>query len=220
MNTIRTLSNISYNTPPFFEGVIASLVKNGVIDYAYWILHQPDIDEQKPHIHFVFRPSKRIDTARFREAFFEYESGNTKPLCPTTKFFATNSMDDWLLYAVHDRSYLISKGQKRNISYAFDDIKSTDPDALRFDWNNIDRTKYERLQFLEQAIEEGTPYYRLVQSGLIPIGQRAQYEQQYNAILKYSFDEISHRVRSHEEPTEDVYQQFELVLDDDNSIVF
>lgn len=182
MQTIKTISNIAYNTIDHFEGVIMDLLQRGVIEWAYWISHEPDKDELKPHVHFVLKPSRRLDTAVLRKEFLEYDPRNPLPLCCTMKWNFTNSMDDWLLYVVHDPAYLVSKGQLRNITYSFEDLRATDYDALRMDWNAIDRTKFERLHFLEKAIEENTPFSVLVQQGIIPISQRAQYEAQYRAL--------------------------------------
>lgn len=187
MQTIKTISNISYNTIDHFEGVVTDLIRRGVIEWCYWIQHRPDKDDTKEHIHFVLKPSRRVDTASLRKEFLEKDLTNPLPLCCTTKWNYTNSMEDWLLYAVHDVAYLTSKGQFRREHYDFDDIRSTDPDALRNDWNMIDRTKYERLHFLYTAVEKQIPFALLVQDGVIPIPQRAQYEAQYNALLRLKY---------------------------------
>ena len=47
MQTIRTLSNISYNTDTYFEAKIQSAVKNGVVEGCYWIRHKAEEDEEK-----------------------------------------------------------------------------------------------------------------------------------------------------------------------------
>lgn len=199
MQTKRVISNISYNTPAYFENRVQALIDNKVIDWCYWIKHQPDTDETKEHIHFVLRPSSRLDTTDLRTFFNEIDLSNpSKPLTCTTKWMFTNSMDDWLLYAVHDQYYLASKGQNRNIKYEFSDISSTDQDALRADWNAINRMKYERLRFLMDAVENETPFAVLVQFGLIPIAQRSQFEYQYNALKSLVDSGQANRFLSHE----------------------
>lgn len=191
MQTIRTISNISYNTIDHFQGVIYDLLRRGVIEWAYWICHKADTDETKDHIHFVLKPSKRLDTALLRKEFMEIDKNSPLPLSCTSKWNYTNSMDDWLLYAVHDTAYLMSKGQLRNITYSFDDLQSTDTDALRNDWNSIDRTKYLRLQFIENAVNDQVPFAVLVQQGVVPIAQRAQFEAQYNALIRLKYGDMS-----------------------------
>lgn len=183
MKTTRTISNVSYNTLPFFEKKIAELEDKRVIDWAYWIYHTAEEDEEKDHIHFVLRPSARIDTMDLRQYFFEYVNGQSLPLTCTKIFLPTNSMTDWLLYAVHDVSYLRSKGQWRKYHYNYTDLQSTDKDALKQDWDNINRNKFMILDFLEQAVQDNIPFYRLVQDGIVPMAQRSQYEFQYKALF-------------------------------------
>lgn len=198
MKTIKTISNISYNSNEYFEDRINNLVDRGIIDWCYWIEHQPDTDETKRHIHFVLKPSSRLDTKDLRDFFNEYDEKSNKPLTCTSKWFMTNSLDDWLLYAVHDVGYLASKGQSRNMHYLFDNLKSTDEDALRYDWNNINRTKYERLRFLADAVDTGVPFAVLVQNGIIPIALRSAYEFQYNALMRLAYDDECGRGIAHE----------------------
>lgn len=182
MITSRIISNISYNTFSYFTSKVKDLTYRGIIDWCYWIKHLPDDDDTKEHIHFVLKPSKRIDTSDLRTFFFEADTNSDKPLTCTMKWFATNSLDDWLLYAIHHPAYLSSKGQSRIHLYQFKDIQSTDDDALRNDISAIDMRKYLVLQWLEDAARSRIPFFQLVQQGLIPISQRSQYEFQYKAL--------------------------------------
>lgn len=204
MQTIKTISNISYNSLPFFESKIFDLVKRGIIDWAYWVCHVADTDETKDHIHFVLKPSKRLDTFQLKNEFNELDPLKpSKPLSVTSKWNYTNSMEDWLLYAVHDEAYLASKGQRRNVHYAFEDLKSTDEDALRADWNNIDFVKFSRMNRLANAVNKHIPFAVLVQQGVIPIAMRAQYECQYNALVHLDMMNESGRYESHEPVVDD-----------------
>lgn len=172
----------------FFENCIKRLYREGIIDWCYWIRHNADTDDTKSHIHFVLKPSKRVDCNKLRLYFVELVSdSDCPPLCCTSKWFFTSSLDDWLLYCVHDIGYLSSKGLHRNYHYGFDDFRATDYDALRVDWTQIDRTKFLRLQYLEDAVRQHIPFVELVQQGVIPIGQRAQYEMQFTALARYLF---------------------------------
>lgn len=208
MKTSRTISNISYNSMAHFETCVKSLWGCGVIEWAYWIYHKADTDETKDHIHFVLRPSSRVDTTELRKLFFEVDPTHPDlPLTCTCKWNFTNSMDDWLLYAIHDINYLKSKGQIRNHFYEWKDIRSTDPDALRQDIASIDMTKWNRLAVLDKAVREGRPFFELVTDGIIPIAQRAQYEQQYRAIMHNLMYNKGRRFQSHE------------VIDDEGNIL-
>lgn len=201
MKTIRVLSNVSFNSLNFFTLKINDLFNRGIIDWAYWIHHLPEDDELKEHIHFVFKPSSRIDTMDIRQFFYEYVNVNEKPLTCTPKFLPCNSIDDWLLYAVHDTAYLKSKGQFRKYHYNFTDLCSTDFDCLKTDWDNINRAKFLVLDFLLQAVENNIPFFQLVQDGLVPIAQRSQYEFQYKALFTARQNEIANetgRFSSHD----------------------
>lgn len=204
MRTKRTISNISYNSSMHFAECVSSLVQRKVIDWCHWIVHEPDTDETKQHIHFVLQPSSSLDTTDLRKFFYETDIENpSKPLTCTMKWLYTSSLDDWLLYAVHDPYYLASKGQRRNVQYAYTNICTTDEDALRADWNAINRIKYERLRWLYDAVKQHIPFAVLVQTGHVPIAQRSQFEYQYNALAKLEENGLAGRYLSHEDVDED-----------------
>lgn len=202
MKTKRTLSNISYNTRNFFTAKICDLYNRGIIDWAHWIVHEPDTDEKKQHIHFVLSPSSRIDTKDLEKEFTEFDPNNPKPRRVLTIWHPENSLDDWFLYGMHHPGYLASKGQRRNIKYDLTAFKSTDEDAMRAEINSIDMTKFNRLTFIQDAVECGLPFHVLVQEGYIPIAQRAQYEFQYNALMAQKMANATGRKIDHEEQYE------------------
>jgi len=189
MRTRRRISNISYNTVDFFENIIKELYNSHNIEWCYWILHKADTDDTKNHIHFVLQPSGSIDTFQLHDLFIQPVDYNVKPLCVTSKWFFTNSLDDWLLYVIHYKPYLLSKGLTRNIFYDFNDIKSTDEDALKYDINAIDTTKYNRLNIIKDAVNNKIPFATLVQNGQIPINLRTQYQFQYKELQKLKYAE-------------------------------
>lgn len=185
MNTISTISSVSFNTPEFFELKIKELTKEDsrILDWAHWIIHQPDSDQTKPHIHFVVKPSHRIDTNALRNAFKEpvtpsrlaeiaelrmLTADDAKPL-GCLPFQKTSSMTDWLLYAIHDEGYLFKKGQHRKTHYSRDAVKSTDPDFLNAQWEEtIDpmQALTERVLLLYN-IEHFT-FSQILQTGIVP----------------------------------------------------
>lgn len=198
MKTTRIISNISYNTIDHFQGVIYDLEQRHIIDWAYWIYHKAEEDERKDHIHFVLKPSGRIDTAILAKEFLEIDYTNPKPLGVTSKWQASD-IENWLLYCSHDRGYLASKGQTRKYHYAYEDFGYTDEDAFLEDWHNINRVAYQRLEALAEAVEKRIPFVLLVQQGIIPIAQRSQYEFQYKALLQLECDGDTGRYESHED---------------------
>lgn len=185
MKTRRILSNISFNSPSFFKLIIEGLYHDCVIDWAYWIIHYPDKDDKKSHIHFVFQPSRALDTSDFVSKFLEFPfHGNRLPLKPTSRFQPVVSLDDWLLYCKHDSEYLRSKGLERHLHYNWSDFLSTDYDSLQHDIDNIDYNQFGRLALLSEGALNHIPFAELVQRGLIPINYRAQYEAQYIALKR------------------------------------
>ena len=196
MKTRRLLSNISFNTAAYFKSVAGVLVKDRYIDWCYWIVHEADTDDKKKHIHFVFQPSRSIDTAIFNSKFNEWEwiisddleqckVMNYRPLKPTLKYQYCISLDDWFLYCKHDYDYLNAKGLTRNYAYNWEDFRSTDTDSLEHDINNIDFTKVNRMKFLKEGVMSSVPFAVLVQNGKVPIQWRQQYEKQYEALRRY-----------------------------------
>lgn len=192
MNTISTISNISFNTPDFFELKIRELckqVKGQVLDWAHWIVHQPDTDQSKAHIHFVCKPSRRVDTNWLRSQFVEpvppdmvkerlAAAGDniteslivdiSKPL-GVLPFVKTSSMTDWLLYAVHDVAYLFKKGQSRNIRYERSDVKSTDPDFLSAQWEETaDPLQALTKRVVDMYTIDQMSLGEIMQTGIIP----------------------------------------------------
>lgn len=185
MRTRRVLSNVSFNSPDFFDYVISGLYHDSVIDWCYWVSHLPDRDDKKAHIHFVFQPSKIIDTVVFLRHFLEFPfHGNRLPLKPTSRFQPVISLDDWLLYCKHDSVYLSQKGLERKYHYDWSDFHSTDFDSLQHDIDNIDYTQFGRLALLNEGVISHTSFAELVQRGIVPINFRSQYEAQYLALKK------------------------------------
>lgn len=187
MNTISTISSISFNTPQFFEMKIkelSALGKGQIFDWCHWILHKPDTDQKKPHIHFVCKPSRRVDTNWLRQQFQEpvtdvgfiqeqIKNGVPpetflKPL-GVLPFCKTTSMTDWLLYAIHDIGYLFKKGQNRNTHYDKSEVQSTDIDLLNAQWEDT----ADPLQAMTQRVVElytirQMSLSEIMQQGIIP----------------------------------------------------
>lgn len=191
MNTISTISSVSFNTSKFFELKISELTKPGkgqVLDWAHWIEHKPDTDQKKPHIHFVCKPSRRVDTNWLRSQFVEPVSPDmvkerikaagenltesmiidmSKPL-GTLPFVKTSSMTDWLLYAVHDVAYLFKKGQSRTTHYEQKDVKSTDPDFLSAQWEETaDPLQALTKRVVDMYTVEQMSFGEILQTGIV-----------------------------------------------------
>ena len=123
MRTSKSVSTISYNSDEFLTAKIEYWKRIGLIEYAMWIRHQPDEDNKKSHCHVFIKPAQLIQTTTF-----EIESTEIDPLNPDKPFkmisFRNSKESDWLLYAIHDKAYLLEKNLERNIYYSFDDVRS------------------------------------------------------------------------------------------------
>lgn len=184
MNTISLVSSISYNTPHFFALKIGELAsgEKPIIDWAHWIVHQPESDETKSHIHFVCKPSRRLDTNWFRKQFIEQVSpesvaaiskvraitlNDIKPL-GVLPFNKTNSIEDWLLYSIHDVKYLLKKGESREHHYERSDVQSTEPDFLAEQWRGVVDPLSSICKRVLELRAMGNTFGEILQTGMIP----------------------------------------------------
>lgn len=215
MNTIRTISNVSFNSVEFFESKIRELTSPGkgqVLDWAHWIVHQPDTDQSKAHIHFVCKPSRRIDTNELRQQFLEPITDTEfiqaelakgqKPediLKPrgVLPFQITTSMTDWLLYAVHDVKYLYKKGQNRKTHYKREDVKSTDPEFLNTQWEETN----DPLQALTERVVQMYTIEQMSMAEIMRTGMIAPNQVYYFRTLLESIDGPVVRKSKWNEPT-------------------
>lgn len=214
MKTQRTLSNISYNTIDHFQGVVYDLANRGIIEWCYWVYHYAEEDELKDHIHFILQPSSRLDTNILAKEFLEVDYTNSKPLGVTKKWNFSggkNGMDNWILYCMHHPGYLASKGMIRKYQYEVKDFGATDYDAFLEDVRTIDMIQYNRMSAIADAVKNHFPFALLVQNGIVPISQRMQYEQQYNALMRLQLSHFTGRKQSHEEDI--IKGQIEVTMD-------
>lgn len=176
MQTSKLISTISYNTPSFLAGRLRSLVSSAVIEYAHWIIHEPEEDETKSHIHVVLKPNRRLDTSALRNEFVEMVQGEDKPRL-VLPFRTTSRISDWILYSVHDAVYLLQKNEQRKYHYERKDLSSTDDDMLDEDWRECHRCGDNRIPTLKRMAEEGFKWEDVIMSGLIPINHLFQYKE-------------------------------------------
>ena len=179
MRTSKPFTTISYNSTDFLIVKLDELLKRGVIDFWAFIEHLPEDDETKKHKHLFAVPSRLMDSSSFISALLEVDVLNPldKPLgcmpCRSSKF------SDWFLYSIHDKRYLISKGQSRKYSYSLDDFVCSNIDYFNELRHQIDLSKIRGTQFLVDALEDGIAFESLVRNGQIPIQLLKQYEYAY-----------------------------------------
>lgn len=198
MKTSKPISTISYNTEKFLREKIYEWKNCGFIEYGMWILHQPDVDGDKPHYHVYLQPAKLIQTddliLRSKELdpnwqpLETYADEREKERHEKKQFlgmtiFKSSETSNWILYALHDERYLLDKGLTRNIQYEPTDIDSTCDDTFyemlscAFDYRN------NKLEFrIIEAIKQEKTWTQIVSSGMIPIRQMSGARLYYIAI--------------------------------------
>lgn len=192
--TTKLISSISYNTPEFLKGKLYDLVRQGVLEYAYWIFHKPESDEKKSHAHFVVKPNRRLDTSALRNLFIEPVACEELPR-GVHPFRPTSRMSDWILYNAHDVNYLIRKGETRKIHYGQKDFLSTDRDMFDEDWRDCHRANDSKIPILKDLADKGVPWVQVVSMGFLPVNQLFQYKDIFFTFAQNKIDETNRNGR-------------------------
>lgn len=184
MKTSKLFSTISWNTETYLRGTIDRLVSSGKIEWAHWIYHSPETGEKKEHYHIVIQPNGRVDTVAILNEFVELVSGEELPRrCLPAQ--STKSINDWLLYAVHDAQYLSLKGEYGKTAYSVDDVKTTDPDLLAQHWSEREIIAGDVItKRLKAALENGLSFERACFEGFVPAHMAVGCKTWYYAALK------------------------------------
>lgn len=187
MKTSKPFSTISYNSEDFINQRLGELVQRRQIDFFAWVYHYAEEDETKDHKHVYIVPNGRVDTDQILDYLLEHDPKHpSKPLgCirPHSSKFA-----DWYLYALHDVTYLASKGQARKYHYVIEDVITSDRDYLLEEVHTIDFAKLNRFAALRDAASTGVPFEELLLGGSIPIQQTYAYMQAYQLMAQYRTD--------------------------------
>lgn len=187
MRTSKPFSTISYNTEDFLNLRLSDLIQRRQIDFFAWVQHYPEEDETKEHKHLYIVPNGRVDTDQMLDFLLEHDPKHPdkpfKCIRPHSSKFA-----DWYLYALHDVTYLASKGQARKYHYVIDDVHTSDSDYLLEEVHTIDFAKLNRFAALRDAAVQGVPFEELLMSGSIPIQQTYAYKQAYDLMANCRTD--------------------------------
>ena len=125
------ISTISYNSEEFLKSKLEDLYKRHIISDYFYIWHYPEEDEKKGHFHVLIKVNKRCDTMDIQEEFKEVVPGESRPL-KCIDFRRTHSVDDWILYEMHYKTYLASKGESRKYTYNKEDFRCCDIDSFEY----------------------------------------------------------------------------------------
>lgn len=182
MKTKRLIASISYNSPDFLRATLQRLRDSGVIDWGHWIYHKAEEDEEKDHAHLVVMPSRQLDTNALSKEFHEIDLQKPDKPLGVIQWRFCSSLDDWLLYGIHDPGYLASKAQVRRYHYSRDEMESTDPDLLGEQWREVNLAKYGLGEQVAAAAKEGVPWDNVLCSGLIPPAQWTFWREVYFSV--------------------------------------
>lgn len=144
-----------------------------IMDY-YIFPHLADCDDKKDHRHILVIPNGTIDWSDFRKRMQEFDPSNPlKPLgCAT--FQICNSIDDWVLYVLHDEAYLEWKDSPRNIvNYPKELMVCSDEDTFEnYYYHAYNESEFAHHNTKLQLLQD--PNVRLtslVSGGYYPINQ-------------------------------------------------
>ena len=165
MKTTKPISSISWNSRNYLVDRLEELRKAHLI--AFWVLvkHTAEEDEKKDHIHFYVEPNRSIDTELLREKFIELVPGS-KPL--GVNKFQKSDFQNWLWYCLHDKAYLLSKGETRKYHYSIEDLISSDDGDLRqrIQENPRPESEYSKV---EELIQQGLSNEAIAQTMNVPL---------------------------------------------------
>lgn len=190
MRTSKSISTISYNSPNFLRSKIEEWKKAGLIEFGMWIKHDPEQDEKKAHYHVFMRPAKLVQTTFFEEDSQELDKNN-----PDKPFkmigFRISKESDWLLYSIHDPTYLKEKGLEREYVYSLDDIESTCDDTLNDIISHCSDDRNGKIEYrLIEMINRGMNWDSIVKSGFIPLRYIHPAKIMYDSLLSFYRNDI------------------------------
>lgn len=191
MATSKPISTISYNSPEFLVARLEALASAGAFSSWFFIEHLAEAKDETPgkaHIHLLICPNKRIDLVKLQQEFKEVQPKG-KPLGVMP--FRNAKVNDWILYALHDTDYLISKGLKREYRYLPEQMICSDADYFMA---LLCEARQELLTTPQRAIKEAVlnseSFEQLLDSGRIGINQVHNSAIMYDALKRYYFNPV------------------------------
>lgn len=168
MATSKPQASICYNTDRFLKKTLQQLTDNGILEWWFYIEHEPDTDDRVRHKHIWIKPRKPIDTVELEKEFIQYQKGNKKPL--RCIGFSFSEINNALLYFLHDKDYLRCKHKSRNIHYKYSDLKTSDKLKLEYNYRAAMEYLHSELMqdlYIEDQLKEGAQLCKLADDGLI-----------------------------------------------------
>lgn len=133
MKTSHDISTISYNSIDFLIAMLDELYEAHKIAFWCFVPHIPEeLDDhtmEKNHIHLFVEPNCALDTMNLCKLSEEFDSNfPDKPL--KCIYWRKSKWEDWLLYGLHDETYLKLKLEKREYAYVYSDFYYSCPDEF------------------------------------------------------------------------------------------
>ena len=184
MRTSLPVSTISYNTPDFLADALKRMRDNGEISFWAFIAHHGEGGD-KDHTHVYVEPSRLRSQDDWKNQYFlEFDPQKPdKPLSVTS--WRKSKWRDWYLYGLHDKLYLLGKGECKEYSYALSDFVSSDDDELRLRVSECDVPQGDStFVAVQSCIKAGLDWVDIVRTGLIPTRNLNQAERLF-VLLSY-----------------------------------
>lgn len=188
MSTKKPFSTISFNSETFLRSVLSSLEKDGSLQYYAFIKHYAEEDTKKDHYHIFFLPAKPLDPISLRKKFIELVIGDKPLQCLP---FQPSKISDWILYALHDITYLNKKGLVRLNHYSIEEIITNDDDfTLQSYYDAKETFNDNRLTLFLNAMKQGMTFGAILRQGIVPPNQIVYWEKVYATSFKSCFGKL------------------------------
>ena len=176
MRTNKSISNISYMSPHDFEMSVHRLQDSGDIGTCFWIFHRGE-GQDKNHIHFLLLGGEKTYNTNGLSDLFGFTLFDDGSKGSVTKCWSpTKRVEDWLLYSIHDKMYLLHKCESKDYHYSFGDIRcgSKDNDTLNIHIQQAEHYRdFEMLdkvyRSIKYSVENNMSWHDVIISGLIPV---------------------------------------------------
>lgn len=167
--TDRPISTVSYNTEPFLLAKLKELTDAHIIQSWSYIKHVGE-DGDKDHIHLRMEPNRRIDKMTIKEYFEEPDPDCELPLGCLP--FRPSKEEDWMLYVVHDSTYMKIKyndeDEKEKLPYDYTDIICSCPRDRDIMWIRAKQALKHSSASLVGKLKDGVSTFSLMQQGENP----------------------------------------------------
>lgn len=206
MRTSKSFSTISYNTQYFLLTKLNELVNCNKLAFYCFIVHKPEEDEKKEHIHLFIIPNGSFDTSYLQDCLTEFD-----PVHPTTPFrilpCCSSKFNEWYYYSTHNKKYLASKCQQRKYEYSFDNIQSSNIDYLRELVSTITIPKSMKDSQILSYLNDGKTPEDLVSSGIMSISQYGYWSKFFETAITFRNGRKSHTSKYDSETGEIIQEE-------------